>query len=347
MKSRKVHLLVMLAIFSLSLMAQERRQSQYTSSTRGYSASQSDTMRWKGSYLTVSISGGIHGLDYSLNSLGEKGKTTNKLGGAVSFSYSYFFNNHWGFTTGLSASRYVSNGKLNGWLNSDGTLMDDKFYGMGMLVDDDYQGRPVDFELRARISNLEERQTTYFLDVPVMLMYQTHFGEKENWGLYGGLGVKLQFPFNTRYKIQGGENSQFNVSGKYDGVPTDMGAPSNPPVPQHGYGTITNPNATLDWNGKGKHKMGVAGSAELGFLFVLKEDLDLLVGGYIDYGLTNVKKGPEKSLFTAPGVYHPAANNQIGKGIEYNGMLQSDVTGKIKPIAFGLKIGLRFQTSSH
>jgi len=291
----------------------------------------------KGSYLSFSGRVGVGGLDYSLNSLGEKGSQSNKLGYGFEFLYSYYINNHWGFSTGIGISRYVSVGKLKGG------IADESYYKLGMLVDDDYAERPTDFELRARISNLEEKQTTFFLDVPIMLLYQTRFGEEEKWGMYGGLGVKLQFPFNTKFKIQKGNNSQLNVSGYYAEIPTDMGSPSNPPVPQHGYGTITDPNASLHWNGKGKLKMGVAATADLGFIIGIGEDRDLLIGGYMDYGFTNVKKGANQGLFTAPSVYHPYADNHIGNGIQYNGMLNSNVTGKIKPIAFGGKIAIRFK----
>lgn len=296
-----------------------------------------ESVERKGSYLSIAAKVGSGGLDYTLKSLGEEGSQSNKLGYGFDFSYSYYFNNHWGVSTGIGLSHYASVGKLKGGIT------DDSYYNLGMLVDDDYEGRPTDFELRARVSNLEEKQTTFFLDIPIMGLYQTRFGEEEKWGLYGGLGVKLQFPVNTRFKIQKGESSQLNVSGYYADIPTDMGSPSNPPVPQHGYGTITDPNASLYWNGKGKLKMGIAATADLGVIIGIGENKDLLIGGYIDYGFTNLKKGANQGLFTAPNVYHPYADNHIGNGIQYNGMLNSDVTGKIKPIAFGGKIAIRFK----
>jgi len=298
---------------------------------------EAESAKREGSYLSVAAKVGSGGLDYTLKSLGEKGSQSNKLGYGLEFSYSYYFNTHWGFSSGIGISRYASTGKLNG------SITDGSYYNLGMLIDDDYEGRPTNFELRTRISNLEEKQTTLFFDIPVMLMYQTYFGEEEKWGMYGGLGVKLQFPFNTKFKIQNGENSQLNVSGYYAAIPVDMGAPSQPPVSQHGYGTITNPNALLDWNDDAKLKMGIAGTAQLGLLICLGEKTDLMLGGYIDYGFTNVKKKSNQGIFTAPNVYHPHADDHIGYGIHYNGMLNSDVTGTIKPIAFGVQVGLRFQ----
>jgi len=296
----------------------------------------------KGSYLSVSLKAAGGGLDYKMYSsdLNEKGSRSNKMGYGLDVSYSYFFDKHWGVTSGLGFSRYASVGKLKGGMT------DDKYFALGQLTDDDENGIPRDFELRARVSNLEEKQTVFFFEIPVMATYQTYFGEDKKWGMYGGLGVKLLLPVSPKFKIQNGQNSQLNVSGLYrqiDGLPTDMGAPSNPPVPQHGFGTITNPNATLDWNDKAKLKMGVAGTADLGFLVTLDKSTDLTIGGYLDYGFSNLKKNADQKLFTAPAQYHPGADNQIGEGIQYNGMLNSSMTGKIKPIAFGVKVGVRFK----
>lgn len=293
----------------------------------------------KSSYLALSLKAGSSGLHYKVYSpnLNEKGSYNSKPGYGLDVTYSYYFNTHWGLSTGLGVSRYASEGKLKGGIT------DDAYFTLGNLIDNDYEGRPKEFELRTRISNLQEKQTTFFFEIPVMATYQTRFGEEEKWGMYGGLGVKLQFPFSTKFKIQNGQNSQFNVSGQYDGIPTDMGSPSNPSVPQHGYGTITDPNSTLDWDGNAKLKMGIAGTADLGFLMTIADNTDLMLGGYIDYGFNNIKKNGNQGLFTAPSVYHPQADNKIGTGIQYNGMLNSNTTGKIKPISFGVKVGVRFK----
>lgn len=292
--------------------------------------------KWKGSYLSVSGSIGSSSADYKLNSLGEKGSRSGKMGYGFEVKYSYFFNPHWGLTTGLGVSNYSSVGKLKG------SMAEDTYYSIGHLTDDDWQNAPKDYELRGRVTNLDEKQTIWLLDIPVMLSYQTYFGDSARWGIYGGAGVKIQIPFSSQFKIQNGGESLFNVSGKYEGIPTDMGSPINPPVPQHGYGTITDPNSSLSWNDKSKLKMGIAATAELGFMFDIGKGMDLMVGGYVDYGLSDIKKN-KKGLFTAPAVYHPGADGIIGNAIKYNGMLDSDVTGKIKLVSFGGKVTLRFQ----
>lgn len=294
----------------------------------------------KGSHVSFSFKTGNAGLNYNLNSLNEKGHQKNGLGYGIDVSYSYYFIQHWGIGTGVGLSHYNSTGRLKGGIT------DGSYYNLGKLTDDDVDNRPREFELRARVSNLEEQQTTFFIDVPVMLMYQTRFSEYSQWGLYGGIGAKLQLPFSTEFKIKKGFGSEFNVSGNYEDIPTDMGSPSNPSVPQHGYGTITDPNSTLEWNGNSKLKTSVAGTADLGFSFRLGESSDLMLGGYIDYGFVNIRKGGDQGLFIAPKTYHPGSNNKIGSGITYNGMLNSDVSGKIKPIAFGVKVSVRFKINN-
>ncbi len=313
-------------------------QAQYQNQGNNQTEREQQKGEWKGSYFTVSANLGSSSFDYKLNGLNEKGTTKGSLGYAIDLKYSYFFNPHWGITTGVGVSHYGSKGKLKG------SMAGDKFYDLGQLTDDDWQeGTPKDYQLRARITNLEEKQTSYFVEIPLMLSYQTYFGDSARWGMYGGVGVKFQFPVSTKFRIQNGANSEFNVSGKYDGIPTDMGAPGEPPVPQHGYGTISDPNSHLDWDDKAKLKMGIAGTAELGVMYALGNGMDLMLGGYIDYGFNDIKKNGKDGLFTAPAVYHPGADKKVGTGIKYNGMLNSNVTDKIKMISFGGKIALRFK----
>ena len=164
---------------------QQRQRQEYR---EDYREEKKDTT--KTSYLTVS--GGVgsssfrYKLNYQIEGFEEKGKRNAKLGYEIDLRYSYFFNRHWGFSTGVGISRYATTGKLTG------DMSDDKYMKLGnMTDDDDFSGHPREFELRARLKNLEEKQTAFLLDIPLLAMYQTHFGEEEKWGMYAGLGVKL------------------------------------------------------------------------------------------------------------------------------------------------------------
>lgn len=313
---------------SLWVTAQQQTDEQVNDTT-GYED--------KASYLTISGIIGTSPLDYKLNSLNEKGNTSSSLGYGFELKYSYYWNKHWGVTSGIGFSHSSTRGKLKG------SLEPENYYSLGRYTDNDWREAPKDFELKARITNLEEKQSVWFIDIPVMLSYQTYLGEEQRWGIYGGLGAKLRIPVTAKYRIQNGSQSQFNVSGGYDGIPTDMGGPGEPPVPSHGYGTITDPNSIHDWDDKIKLKMGISATAELGFMVDLGKGIDLMIGGYADYGLNNLKKKGKQNLFEFPhDVYHPNADSRVGQNIEYNGMLNSNATGKIKMISFGGKLSLRF-----
>lgn len=292
----------------------------------------------KGSYLTISGSVGSSRLDYTINGLNQPGETKGILGYGIEIKYSYFFTGNWGITSGIGVASYGAKGKWKGGITEN------SYFNLGTLTDNDPGNGPVDYELRARVSNLEEKQTVYMVEIPLMLSYQTYFNcESSCWGLYGGVGAKLQLPVSSTFSIQNGSDSQLNISGYYSGIPVDMGSPGNPPVPQHGYGTITDPGSAHGWDDDADLKTGVAATAELGVMFSLGRTTDLKVGGYIDYGLTDIKKSNSKGLVTAPAAYHPAADNNIGNGIRYNGMLNSDITGRIKPFSFGAKVALYFK----
>lgn len=334
---RVSHLLCILLFLNVMRVSAQYSGHSESNQPTGNQPNQDDEAD-KGSFLTVSGSFGSSAFDYKLSVIKEeKGDRESIPGYGFELKYSYFMDVHWGVSTGVGISHYGAKGKLSG------SMADDKYYELGKLVDNDIEGRPRNFEMRARLKNLEEKQTAYFIEVPIMGVYQTRFGDSKRWGLHAGLGIKLQFPVNAKFKIQNGTNSQLNISGFYPDIPADKGSPGNPPVPHHGFGTITNPNESLDWNDNAKLKMGIAATADIGVMYQLSDGMDLMLGGYIDYGLNDLKKKANQGLLTPPSIYHPAADNFVGKGITYHGMLNSNATDKIKLISFGGKISLRFK----
>jgi hypothetical protein len=46
---------------------------------------------------------------------------------------------------------------------------------------------------------------------------------------------------------------------------------------------------------------------------------------------------------TAPRQYLPNANNNIGKGIQYNGMINSDRTSKVNLVSYNAEIGIHIK----
>ena len=301
-----------------------------------------------GSFITIAGGVGGGGFQYVPQGINSKGINKDKLGWNAKLGYSYYFTPKWGLFTGVGMSYYRTIGKF------DTEFSKNEFYSLGKQTDDDWvKGAPTKFELRVRLANWEEEQKSYFIEVPLMLMFKHKFGETEKHGFYFGLGAKLQFPIiKSTYRALDGDNTtdlRLNVAGRYDDDPTlEIGSPGNPNLSQHGFGSIHNPS-NLGWNGDLSLKMSIAGTAELGFLFGLHPRVDLLVGGYFDYGFNNIKKGDNKAFLEPPAQYHPNANEgpngevNVGRGIVYNGMINTDRTEKVNLMAYGGRIGLQIK----
>ena len=302
-----------------------------------------------GSFLTVAGGVGGGGFQYNLKGVSSDGVDKDKFGWNAKIGYSYYFTPHWGLGTGVGISYYRTVGRYNSDFVSN-TIMGDpqgEYHLLGKYIDDDHIGVLKDYELRVRLSNWHEEQKSYFIEIPLMVMFQHKFGETKKHGIYAGLGAKLQIPIiKSVYKVLDGKDGdlRLNVSGKYEGDRTlDLGQPGDPNLPGHGFGSISNPGTALDWGGDLRLKMSIAGTAEFGFLFGLGRRVDLMVGGYFDYGFNNIKKGENAAFMTSPNEYHPESNRAVGNGIGYNGMINTDRTEKVNLMAYGGKIGLQIK----
>jgi outer membrane protein OmpA-like peptidoglycan-associated protein len=297
----------------------------------------------QGSFIGITLGGGYTGFNYELEGIKGDGSNQFQLGGAGKLEYSYYFSRNWGVSLGAGLSYYRTLGKYEGMNAAD-------FFSLGRQTDDDPIGAYNDYELRVRLLNWEEQQTGYMVDVPLMLKYQGKYGKNKRHGLYFGIGAKLQIPVSSTYKIldskypdPADESSyRLNISGYY-APGMDMGAAGSAAVLQHGYGSIGDPHSRLGWEGDNQLKLSWSGTAELGFLIGLNRRTDLLIGGYIDYGFNDLKKA-SKSLMEAPASYTASVREGgIGSGITYNGLLNSDRTGKISLMSYGVQIGLKIK----
>ena len=304
---------------------------------------------YSGSFLTVAGGFGGGGFryvpkGYVPNGLVPNGVRKDKFGWNAKIAYSYYFTPNWGVSAGLGMAYYRTIGKY------DESFSRGVFYSLGHQVDDDLRGNITDYELRVRLANWQEEQKGYFFEIPIMMMFKHKFGETKKHGFYMGAGVKLQLPIiNTQYRVLDGDHindRRLNVSGYYqypEGDHIEFGGNlDDPELPYHGFGTIHNPNAALGWQGDLNIKMSVAGTVELGFLLGLSKRVDLMIGGYFDYGFNNIKK-ESRALLTAPEQYLPEANNHLGNGIVYSGMINSDRTDKTNLMAYGGRIGLQIK----
>jgi len=86
----------------------------------------------------------------------------------------------------------------------------------------------------------------------------------------------------------------------------------------------------------------LAGTVELGCIKKAGKNIDVLLGGYVDYGFIDMQK-ERTPLFQAPAQYLPVANHIVGKNIEYQGWMNSNKCDHLKPFSVGLKLGVRFK----
>lgn len=304
----------------------------------------------KGSYLTMSGGLGFQGFKYSPKGLIIPGGYNNLLLGWNSgIGYSYFFTKHFGFSVGAGMSYFHSQGGYNVKFDKD------QHYNLGIQIDDDfYADNPnMPFELRARLQDWKEVQTGYTFDIPLMFLFQNKFGMKKKYGIYVGLGAKIQIPFiSTHFKVvdsRDADQGKLNISGYYPDWHMEVaaGGTQDPQVPQHGYGTIHDPNEALGWHGNARVKTSYSAAAEIGFLYTLTTRVDFIYGFYFDYGLNNIKAdGGDTPLMQANNPYHsgyPKGEHYVGKGIAYNGLMNSDRTDHINLLSYGAKVGLRIK----
>jgi hypothetical protein len=295
----------------------------------------------KGSFLTVKGGMGATGLQYELLGASRNGVRHNRLGWSAEVEYQYFFSQHWGIATGVGIAHYRTLGTYPFAYDTANR------FDLGSQTDDDINHRG-DYQLFVHLINWRESQKTYFLEIPLMVMFQCRLGESKTSSFYAGLGAKLQLPIISNYHAQDAsstENIRLRVVAYYDdGHLREVGGENRPSMPQHGFGGISNPHSQLDWEGSTSLKLGVALSGEIGFLIGLNRRVDFLLAAYVDYGLMDIKgTGQDDVLLSAPEKYLPEANKTIGKGIVYRGMVGSNRTESINPLACGVKVGLRIK----
>lgn len=244
----------------------------------------------KSQALYFNIGSGFHNLKYDL----ANGKQEGNIGMEYNVGYNYFFSNKWGIGIGLGLETFQSKATLN--------------YQTGnSSVDTDGES----FEFRTQYSDWQEQQNSIFLNIPVNFIYQLHMCDK--WKVQFSMGPQILFLLKSNYKIAGGAIETTGYYSQYNVILHDL--------PQHNFTTTTELP-----KGKNSLNPGLSAIVNLGGLYQLNQNMDIYLGAYFDYGLTNTMDTKSKFLYQEDGVY--------------NGIFSSDQTKKVKPIAFGFKIGI-------
>ncbi|MCQ2250257.1 MAG: OmpA family protein [Bacteroidales bacterium] len=240
----------------------------------------------------------------------------NQWNGNFRIGYQRYITNHMGLGLGLQYSLirldsiatgpYVQ--KISGATDSD-ILLDSKEY-----------------EHRTYFHNFSEKVTVHALSVPAMIYYQTNISV--SWKFYMAGGAMLTFYPKTGYSTSGQIETR-EYLGQYQ---LEVG---NVAGHNHIY------TDSLSHSGTYTFKPNLSAIGELGLLYAINPRLDAYVAAQGIYRLTPL---PEKSSNL---LYEPSPGGGYSQqSMVYNGILNSEVSPKIKNLALGLQLGVRYRLNS-
>jgi hypothetical protein len=167
--------------------------------------------------------------------------------------------------------------------------------------------------------NGDEKQNAMFLNIPVMLQYQT--GKANKFYVLGG--AKIGIPLSGSYKM----TAKITNNGYYpkynNWASTQKFA---------GFGVFENQKSDGDLDLKVSFML----SAEAGMKWAISDNLRLYTGLYFDYGLNDIVGAHDKPFFN-----YGAATPE---NFSINSSLES-LTDKVSNMAIGIKIKLAIEKS--
>jgi len=250
--------------------------------------------------FSVNGGGGLSTLNYKLSS-GSK-----NLGGGAEFGfgYTYLFTEKMGVHVGADFGFYKGSANISGSKIITGNLTDN-------------EGDR--FNLHSTLNSYEESQKAMFLNIPVMLQFQTG----ENHKFYAMGGVKAGIPISNSYTV-----SNFTITNEayypdFDNWLTDQEFA--------GYGKFENINS----DGKPNFKLSVALALEAGMKWNISKSFAVYTGAYFDCGLNNI--APKNEPFINYNASEPASFTTN------SALVHSE---KVNVIAAGVKVRFAFTPNS-
>ncbi|MDJ1481860.1 OmpA family protein [Cytophagaceae bacterium YF14B1] len=249
----------------------------------------------------VELNGGLQGLKYTL----PNSHVRLQPGASLGINYTFPLATKWGLLTGISGSYYAT--KV--------TLRDGAVFSSYQV---DTEGSA--FQYKVSTIGYQENQRFWAVGIPVMLQYHTD-GEKTQW--YIDAGTRIIFPFNATIKTK---SAQITTTGYYPDFNVEVHD-----LPQHGFGSVNN------WQSATKTSLKPTAtlSAATGLSFRLSPVLRLYTGIYVDYGLTNMRKGEPNQ----PLVSYESTNVNA---IKTSSVLNTVYASNPKLTGFGVQVRLTF-----
>ena len=264
-----------------------------------------DSTDRRGHYIQAHVGLGYGSLGYKLE--GPDNRVNGSFSGLVQLQYAYFFHPNWGVGAGLWFTNYVSYAHIGGR------------YHWQDQTDTDYEQH---YDHTAAVDTWREREAIYNIGIPISMQFQMR---KEHWkaGIFAAVGIAPSFSVSKRYKVQEGVIDHSGFYPAWNLTLTDM----------HEFGRKDYKDAP-----QSKGKMSVRPQAtffvDLGALFPVTKQIDLLVGGYFNISMNNANSSTKEDLGWKDDTY--TFMN------EYKGAYATTLANASHPWEAGVKIGLHW-----
>jgi hypothetical protein len=256
--------------------------------------------------IGVHASGGLSGFSGKLSEGSKKAGTGYNFG----LNYTYMFSRNIGLGIGAEFAIYNFKSNTSGF--------SDEY----KLTDDYYE----EFYFRFKLSEVSETQQLKYINIPIMLMFQS--GKKLRY--YAGVGGKIGIPLKGTY-----ENSEIDMQ-------TSVYYPVHDLLIEdlrfRGLGTFSKEGGINELELKTIFML----TAEAGLIFDIAKRFSLYIGAFFDYGITDIINGDKDIPYLVYNVDKPLEfeNNSMLDSKVYN--KNENYVKKAAPFHAGLKLRFCF-----
>ena len=254
--------------------------------------------------VSVNVGGGLSTLNYTV----ETGKQKSGMGATFGAGYRFIIDERWSIRSGVDFAIYAAN------------FTADRDFSVTRNNVTDYENAT--FRLETVFpQGYQEKQRLTILQIPVMGQFMEPIDAYNKQKLYGAAGFKIGIPFGGMYKADG---TTVRNTATYE--------------EEYPYTTQTFMGFGAFSPAESKDKLAAFKPAfifalEVGVRWALPNDMALYTGLFFDYGLNNIQKDAKNQFVE----YERTAN---GGGVSVNPVVKSQLTDKISPMAFGIKVGI-------
>lgn len=235
-------------------------------------------------------------------------RSSTTIGGALKVGYIYSISSHFGVGSGIEFSQYKQKVFLN--------------QGSATLTNFEVDATGSAFIYNLTTGNYKEDQTLQAIQIPLFLQYKKNINKGIDFNFRAG--VKYFLP--VKYKMESSADVVKGI-GYYPDVNLYIDN-----LPEFGFGNQTNYTAEGEYNTKGI----IMSSFELGFTFEINKKQSLYTAMFLETGYASILDQKQNESYVG---YDPSSilNRKA------NGLYSIDKNATVKPVAFGLTLGLNFQ----